>query len=148
MGGDGVVKLLGAWFSPFVARVVWALKLKGVEYEYMEEDITKKSPLLLECNPIHKKVPVLIHDGNPIVESLIIVEYIDGVWKEKEPILLDDPYQRTMARFWSKFADEKSMVYSLSTTQINIYVTHCKGHTTTSAPQLPALACLALHNSY
>ncbi|KAI3469776.1 hypothetical protein Pfo_026439 [Paulownia fortunei] len=100
------VKLVGFWVSPFVQRVRWALKLKGIEYEYIEEDIFNKSPLLSELNPVYEKVPVFIHDGNPLPESPIILEYIDQIWKHN-PLLPQDPYQTAQARFWAKFADEK-----------------------------------------
>ncbi|KAL8504735.1 hypothetical protein ACS0TY_016060 [Phlomoides rotata] len=102
------VKLHGTWFSPFVTRVQIVLKLKGVEYEYVEEDLKNKSPLLLKINPIYEKVPVLIHNGNPIVESLIVIEYIDEAFSGPS-ILPKDPYERSKARFWTKFLDDKGM---------------------------------------
>ncbi|KAL5995373.1 hypothetical protein ACLOJK_025431 [Asimina triloba] len=52
--------------------------------------------LLLTANPIVKRVAVLINMGFPPLNPLVIVEYVDEVWKE-----------RAMARFWSKFAEEK-----------------------------------------
>lgn len=105
MGGE--VVLLDKWESVFGMRVRIALSEKGIHYEYKEEDLRNKSPLLLKMNPIHKKIPVLIHDGKPICESLIIVQYIDEVWKDKSPLLPSDPYQRAQAGFWADYVDKK-----------------------------------------
>lgn len=100
------VKLLGAWMSPYVNRVKWVLKLKGIRYEYLEQDLVNKSPLLLTSNPVYKRVPVLIHNDKPISESLFIIEYLDDTWKNN-PILPQDPYQRATTRFWANFIEEK-----------------------------------------
>ncbi|XP_061337530.1 probable glutathione S-transferase [Gastrolobium bilobum] len=99
------VKLHGFWYSPVLWRVVWTLKLKGIPYDYTEEDRFNKSAQLLKYNPVHKKIPVLVHDGKPICESMIIVEYIDEIWPQN-PLLPADPYERAIARFWAKYADD------------------------------------------
>ncbi|GAY55912.1 hypothetical protein CUMW_167740 [Citrus unshiu] len=107
------VILLDFWPSMFGMRVRIALAEKGVKYEYKEEDLKNKSPLLLQMNPVHKKIPVLIHNGRPVCESSIIVQYINEVWKDKAPLLPSDPYQRAQARFWVDFIDKK--MYEAST---------------------------------
>ncbi|XVF54650.1 hypothetical protein PTKIN_Ptkin05aG0198300 [Pterospermum kingtungense] len=102
------VTLLDLWSSPFAMRVRIALAEKGIEYESKEEDLSNKSALLLKMNPVHKQIPVLIHKGRPVCESLIIVQYIDEVWRDKSPLLLPShPYDRANARFWADFVDKK-----------------------------------------
>lgn len=101
------LKLLGFWVSPAVARVEWALGLKGIkDYVYVEEDVIyNKSPLLLQLNPVHKKVPVLVHKGKPIAESEVIVKYIDETWKNY-PLLPQDPYEKARILSFAKFGDK------------------------------------------
>ncbi|KAK1420685.1 hypothetical protein QVD17_22491 [Tagetes erecta] len=98
------LKLYTVRGSPFVCRVEIALKLKRINYQIIQEDLKNKSSDLLNFNPVHKQVPVLLHNGKSISESLVIVEYIDDVWNAF-PILPHHPYQKSVARFWAKFID-------------------------------------------
>jgi glutathione S-transferase len=111
MADSSKITLLDTWISPFGIRVRIALAQKEIEYEYKEENLSDKRPLLLQMNPVKKQIPVLIHHGKPVCESLIIVQYIDEVWNQKSPLLPSDPYQRAQARFWADFVDKK--IYSL-----------------------------------
>lgn len=101
------VKLIGARASLFGNRVQIALNLKSIDYEFFEEIYGSFSKFLLKSNPVHKKLPVLIHDDKAICESLIIVQYIDEVWTSGHSILPSDPYDRATARFWAAYIDEK-----------------------------------------
>ncbi|KAI3840729.1 hypothetical protein MKX03_010973 [Papaver bracteatum] len=90
------VKLHGMWASGFSKRV--ELALNGD---------------LLKYNPIHGKVPVLVHKGKPIVESLLILEYMDENWRTtpnralRKKLLPTEPYERARIRFWAKYIDDQ-----------------------------------------
>ncbi|XP_027932028.1 probable glutathione S-transferase parA [Vigna unguiculata] len=103
---DSNVVLLDFWPSSYGMRVKIALAEKGISYECKQEDLEAKSSLLTEMNPVHKMIPVLIHNAKPISESLNIVQYIDEAWKHKPSLLPSDPYKRSQARFWGDYIDK------------------------------------------
>jgi glutathione S-transferase len=111
-GEDGGLTLLGFWSSPYVLRARFVLNLKGIPYKYVEEELFgdgTKSALLLASNPAHGgKVPVLLHHGRPVAESLVIAEYIDEAFPDRRPRLLpSDPHERATARFWAVCVEQK-----------------------------------------
>ncbi|KAM7251758.1 hypothetical protein ACFE04_023641 [Oxalis oulophora] len=74
------VILLDFSLSTFGMRVRIALAEKQVKYDYKEDNLSSKSDLLLQMNPVHKTVPVLVHN---------------------------DPYERAQAKFWADYIDKK-----------------------------------------
>ncbi|KAK7411395.1 hypothetical protein VNO78_02828 [Psophocarpus tetragonolobus] len=109
MGEQNSVILHGNWTSPYAKRVELALNFKGIPYEYVEEDLRNKSESLLKYNPVHKKVPVLVHNGKAIAESMVILEYIDETWNDGPKLLPSDSYKRAQARFWANFIQDQLM---------------------------------------
>ncbi|XP_048565316.1 probable glutathione S-transferase GSTU1 [Triticum urartu] len=107
--------LLDFWVSPFAQRCRIALAEKGLACESLEQELLgAKSDLLLGSNPVHKKVPVLLHDGRAVCESLVILEYIEDAFAAAAPRLLPaDPHARAQARFWADYVDKR--VYSCGT---------------------------------
>lgn len=105
------LKVIGKWSSPYAMRVKIALNIKALEHEHFEETLNPKSDLLLQSNPVYGKVPVLLHHGRPICESLIIVQYIDETWSTDPPILSSDPHDRALARFWAAYIDDRVKLF-------------------------------------
>lgn len=114
--GESEVACVDFWANLFGMRVLIALRELGVSFEYIEEDlrVRERSDLVLRMNPVHRMVPILIHHGRPICNSINILEYIDEVWGHRRQteargirLLPADPLDKASARFWADFVDHK-----------------------------------------
>jgi glutathione S-transferase len=62
------------------------------------------TPGYLALNP-NGVVPTLVHDGNAIVDSSVICEYLDEVFPHPR-LTPEDPVQRAAMRAWMRFIEE------------------------------------------
>jgi glutathione S-transferase len=78
---EGVLamKLLSSLLSPYVRKVRIAAAMKGLtdRIELVATDTNVPNPELNRANPL-AKVPALVVDGEPIFDSHVICEYLDG----------------------------------------------------------------------
>ena len=80
---------------------------KGVEWTGHYLDILagdQFDPEYMKLNP-KAVVPTLVHDGNVVVESTVICEYVDDAFPEP-PLKPADPYDRARMRLWMKNVDD------------------------------------------
>ncbi len=76
-------------------------------------------PSYLELNP-NGVVPTLVHRGRPVVESNVIIEYLEDAFPET-PLVPSDPYERARMRVMTRFADTfaYNAVYILTWMQLS-----------------------------
>ncbi|KAL9430023.1 hypothetical protein AB3S75_025413 [Citrus x aurantiifolia] len=90
--------LYSYWQSSCSWRVRFALKLKGLIYEYKAVDLSKGeqfSPEFEELNPLHF-VPVLV-DGDVVVsDSYAILLYLEEKYPQRALLPAADPQQRAL----------------------------------------------------
>lgn len=62
------------------------------------------SPEYLAINP-NGVVPAIVHGGRPVIESSVIIDYLEDVFPESA-LRPADPYARAEMRIWIKWSDE------------------------------------------
>ena len=80
---------------------------KGLDWKTHEVNLftsEQYDPEYLKLNP-KGVVPTLVANGQPIIESTLICEYLDETYPEPS-LVPDDPYGRSRMRLWSKAVDE------------------------------------------
>ncbi|HVN87815.1 MAG TPA: glutathione S-transferase family protein [Candidatus Binatia bacterium] len=99
------VRIIGAYLSPYVRKVLVCLHLKGIDYEidpivpFMgDERFSQLSPL--------RRIPVLIDDRVTLSDSSVICQYIED--RYPQPALFpSDIVDRARARWLEEFADTR-----------------------------------------
>src|SRR5438128_2074919 len=75
-----------------------------IDHRLVSKDRHHISPEYLKLNP-NGVVPTLVHDGTPVIESSVIVQYLDDVFREPR-LTPDDPKLVAWMRAWLVFVDQ------------------------------------------
>jgi glutathione S-transferase len=89
-------------------RVRFVLNAKGLPFTEHKLDLLagdQLKPEYLALNP-NGVVPTLKHDGNVVIDSSVIIEYLDEVVPEKAHFTPHDPVKRAAMRSLMRFIDE------------------------------------------
>lgn len=98
---DRQVLLYSYWRSSSAYRVRIALNLKGIDYRQSHVHLVKdggeqNQPGYRDINPLGL-VPALVHNGQTIVQSMAIIEYLEEIFPER-PLLPADVVERARVR--------------------------------------------------
>lgn len=101
------LELLNNPISTCSQKTRMCLYEKGVDFTNTKIDFRKNehlTPEYLKLNP-NGVVPTLLHDGRPVVDSSVIMEYLDEIFPEP-PLSPPDPYGRAGMRAWMRYLEE------------------------------------------
>jgi glutathione S-transferase len=101
------LKLVSFDICPYVERSRIVLLEKGLPHEIEFIQLSNKPAWFLDISPMGR-VPVLLLDGRPVFESMVINELLDEL--HPEPALFpQDPIARAEGRGWIVFANDVLM---------------------------------------
>ncbi len=89
-------------------RVRYALHAKGTAFEEQRLDLfagDQLKPEYLALNP-NGVVPALVHGGAPVIDSAVILEYLEDVFPDVVPMRPGDPMGVARLRAMMRFVDE------------------------------------------
>jgi glutathione S-transferase len=69
--------LIGMFDSPFVRRVAITMKLLAIPFEHRNWSVGKDFDLIREFNPLGRVPTLVLDDGEPLIESAAILDYLD-----------------------------------------------------------------------
>ena len=99
------MKLLYTKRSPYARKPRVIALEKGIHLDLIDEDLANKSKLLLEVNPLGKVPTLLLDDGEPVYDSKVIDQYLDGL-NEKNIMIPKDSHARREVFKWEAMADD------------------------------------------
>lgn len=79
--------LIGQYDSPFVRRVAVAMGLYGMEWEHWPWSTFGDAEKLAAYNPLRRVPTLVLDDGEVLIESTAILDYLDGLVPEARRLI-------------------------------------------------------------
>lgn len=94
-------------------RILWALEELGLDYELVNYQRRKDLSAPKTLKAVHPlgKAPLLENDGEVIVESAVILEYLQGHFDKNHQFKPTDSKALNQYHFWLHFAEGSLMPY-------------------------------------
>jgi len=125
--------LIGQYDSPFVRRTAIALRLYGIAFEHRPWATFGDADKLAPSNPLRRVPTLVLDDGEPLIESTAILDYLDElVGEAKAMIAARGPERRKHLKICALatgLGDKSvSLVYErvLRREQLKLWVARCE----------------------
>jgi glutathione S-transferase len=79
--------LIGQYDSPFVRRVAIAMRLYGFDFEHRPWSTFGDADKLAAYNPLRRVPTLVLDDGEALIESQIILDYLDELTGQSEAMI-------------------------------------------------------------
>ncbi|MCG2586693.1 glutathione S-transferase family protein [Massilia sp. TS11] len=98
------MKLIGSLTSPFVRKVRVVLAEKKLDYSFELEDVWSAATHIQQSNPLGKVPCLILEDGTPMIDSRVIVEYLDTLTPVGK-LIPPNGRERADVKCWEALAD-------------------------------------------
>lgn len=73
------MQLIGMLDSPYVRRVAISMKLMGIPFEHQSVSVFRHFERFREVNPVVKAPTLVCDDGTVLMDSTLILDYLEGL---------------------------------------------------------------------
>jgi glutathione S-transferase len=113
------MKLIGSDASPFARKVRVVLAEKKIDCPWVVEDVWSATSTLMQINPLGQVPTLVTDDGSVIIDSRVIVEYLDTL-TPLQRLIPPSGRERVLVKCWEALADgllDAAVLIRLETTQ-------------------------------
>ena len=142
--------LIGQYDSPFVRRVAIALRLYGIKYDHKPWSTFGDAELIAPYNPLRRVPTLVLDDGEALIESSIILDYLDELAGEARAMIAPHGAERRrhlrICALATGLGDKSvSLVYesALRKEQLKLWVDRCEAQISGALDALEAARAAA-----